>query len=87
MSDPTETASREGVDEIERWVLDTCHQLGLKVTAGEHDFFDAGATSITATRLIAQVEKRYGEDALPPDDLFEKSTIRDIAATILRNRG
>lgn len=72
-------------DEFERWVIEACRSLGLPVEDAEGDFFEAGATSLTALKLIARAEDRYGEDVLPPDDLFDDSSIRGIAARIRRN--
>lgn len=71
--------------ELERWVIDVCAELGVPLENADSDLFEAGATSLTAARLIARVEARFGEDALPPDDLFEQSTVRAIAASIHRN--
>ncbi|MFF8393062.1 phosphopantetheine-binding protein [Streptomyces sp. NPDC016172] len=72
--------------EIESWVVDTCRELGLLVEGVGDDFFLAGGNSLTAVRLIAKVEERFGEDCLPPDDLFERSGVGQIAETILANR-
>jgi Phosphopantetheine attachment site len=72
--------------DLERWVLDVCAELGVKLDGADADLFEAGATSLTATRLIARAEAAFGEDALPPDDLFERSTVRAIAESIHRNR-
>nr|WP_274613946.1 phosphopantetheine-binding protein [Streptomonospora nanhaiensis] len=51
----------------------------------DSDFFEAGGNSLTAIRLISQAEESFGEDVLPPEDLFAESSVRQIAATILRN--
>lgn len=75
----------QDVAKIESWVLDTCRDLGLPVGGGEDDFFDAGGTSLTAMKLISRAETEFGEDALPPDDLFSESTLREIALSIQRN--
>ncbi|GGP93683.1 acyl carrier protein [Streptomyces roseolilacinus] len=72
-------------DDIERWVVATCRDLGVDLDGADGDFFEAGGTSLAATRLIARAEARYGEDALPPDDLFADSGVRAIAAAIGRN--
>ncbi|MDT0482757.1 MULTISPECIES: acyl carrier protein [Streptomyces] len=72
-------------DEIEDWVVEICKGLGLPVTDADSDFFEAGGTSLTAMRLIGKAEETYGEDALPPDDLYAESSLRDIAAAIRRN--
>ena len=66
-------------------MLEICAELGVQLENADADFFEAGATSLTAARLIARAEANFGEDALPPDDLFEKSRIRDIAESIYRN--
>ncbi|MCM6774305.1 acyl carrier protein [Nocardia sp. CDC159] len=68
--------------DIEQWVVETCRNLGLAVTGPDSDFFALGGTSLSATRLIAQVEERFGEDALPPEELYERSTMREIAAAV-----
>ncbi|MFI6875964.1 phosphopantetheine-binding protein [Streptomyces sp. NPDC050400] len=72
--------------EIESWVVDTCRELGLLVEAPGDDFFAGGGNSLTAVRLIAKAEERFGEDSLMPDDLFERSTVQEIAATIQASR-
>jgi acyl carrier protein len=72
--------------EIESWVLDTCRELGLLVEVPDDDFFGAGGNSLTAVRLIAKAEERFGEDCLSPDDLFECSGVKEIAAAIQASR-
>jgi Phosphopantetheine attachment site len=74
-------------DEIEHWLIEVCQSLGLQITGGEEDLFTAGATSLTAIRLITKAEERYGEGALPPDDLYADGRVRQIAASIRRNGG
>ena len=72
-------------NQVEQWVIGACRDLGVELDGAEDDLFAAGATSLTAIRLIARVEEEFGEDALPPDDLYEHSTVGAIAATIRRN--
>ena len=79
--------SRAKAEEIERWALATCQSLGLPITDATDDFFAAGGTSLTVIRLIARAEEEYGEECLPPDDVYERSTIRDIAASIAARTG
>ncbi|MFG3252556.1 phosphopantetheine-binding protein [Streptomyces sp. NPDC048172] len=67
------------------WVIDACRQLGLRVEKGDDDFFEAGGTSLTAVKLIERAERDFGEDSLPPDELFTDSRMTDIAASIQRN--
>lgn len=78
-------ANDDDIDTIQAWVVATCQDLGLSVDAGS-DFFRAGGSSLTAVKLIARAEESFGEDSLPPDDLFSNSSIREIAASIARNR-
>ncbi len=70
---------------IEGWVIEACQQLGLPVSTGDDDFFEAGATSLTVMRLIERVGKKFGEDALSPEDVIEFSSVHEIAATISAN--
>jgi acyl carrier protein len=74
-------------DDVESWLIEVCQELGLPIKDSAGDFFETGATSLTALKLIARVEERYGEDALPPDDLFAESSIQEIAECIRRNGG
>lgn len=73
------------VEHVEQWVRDACRDLGLPMDGGADDFFMAGGTSLTVLRLVARAEEEFGDDALPPDDLFEHSSFRGIAASIVRN--
>lgn len=72
-------------NQVEQWVCDACRDLGLPVESVSDDFFLAGGTSLTLIRLVARAEALFGEDCLPPDDIFEHSSLRDIAASIIRN--
>jgi non-heme Fe2+,alpha-ketoglutarate-dependent halogenase len=73
------------VAEIENWVIGFCRELNLPVEDATTDFFAVGGTSLTAMRLIASAEELYGEDVLPPDDLYESSSMGGIATVIARN--
>jgi hypothetical protein len=73
-------------EDILPWVIDACRSLGLEVADADADFFDAGGNSLTAMRLIARAEEKFGEDALPPDDLFEHSSVREITACLAKHR-
>ncbi|MFJ8113616.1 phosphopantetheine-binding protein [Streptomyces sp. NPDC096132] len=80
MSDTTQQ------EDILPWVIDSCRSLGLEVGGADDDFFDAGGNSLTAMRLIARAEEKFGEDVLPPDDLFEHSSVREIASCLAKHR-
>ncbi|CAH0239533.1 MULTISPECIES: phosphopantetheine-binding protein [Pseudomonas] len=73
------------IGKIEFWLINTCRELGLGVENASSDFFAAGGTSLSAIRLIAKAEEHFGEDSLPPEDLFAQSLVSDIATCIQRN--
>ena len=53
--------------------------------AAVHDsanFFDLGGDSLTAVRLLAQLEDRLGEDALAPDAVFTAGSFGQLAAIL-----
>ncbi|KOV78031.1 acyl carrier protein [Nocardia sp. NRRL S-836] len=77
--------ANDDIDTIQAWVVATCQDLGLSVD-DDSDFFRAGGSSLTAVKLIARAEESFGEDALPPEDLFSNSAVREIAESIVRNR-
>jgi non-heme Fe2+,alpha-ketoglutarate-dependent halogenase len=70
---------------VERWLIGVCRELNVNASDAESDFFEVGGTSLTAIRLLARVDEEFGEHALSSDDLFERSRIREIAATIRLN--
>ncbi|MGW4063516.1 acyl carrier protein [Amycolatopsis sp. NPDC004747] len=72
---------------VESWVIDACVALGLPARSPSDDFFAIGGTSLSVIRLVARAEESYGEDCLPPDELYEESTIRGIAGLIARHAG
>ncbi|KOX04369.1 31-O-demethyl-FK506 methyltransferase [Streptomyces sp. NRRL B-1140] len=56
--------------------------FGSQAVRPDADFFDLGGDSLTAVRLLAQVEERLGEDALTPDLIFTDGTFGGLAAAI-----
>ena len=54
--------------------------LNLETTdiRDDDDFFELGGNSLKAVSLIVEVEKEFGEDALPPEKLFDSSTFSSI---------
>ncbi|CQD01987.1 hypothetical protein H7I87_15490 [Mycobacterium timonense] len=70
---------------IENQIITWCSELGLKITSVDDDFFACGGTSLTAVKLMNRADAKYGEDALGPEDLYERSSITAIAATIHAN--
>ncbi|WP_433174892.1 acyl carrier protein [Actinoallomurus sp. CA-150999] len=74
-----------GQADLQQWVIGVGRELGLSLQNGDDDFFDGGGDSLDAVRLIERAEEEFGADALPPDDLYSGSTVREIAATLSRS--
>ncbi|MEU9336645.1 FkbM family methyltransferase [Streptomyces sp. NPDC048290] len=76
---------RPGIEEqlaaIWRQVLKVEH-----ITASD-DFFDLGGTSLKSVRMVLEVDEVFGENVLPPDQLFTGSRFHEVAAVIRRNLG
>ena len=75
----------DGAAAVERWLVDTCRELGVPVEGAENDFFEAGGSSLTVVKLLARVEERFGEEALSAEDLFAESRLREMASRIHQN--
>ncbi|GID90945.1 acyl carrier protein [Amorphoplanes digitatis] len=75
------------LDEIERWAVGSCRDLGLDPGDGGDDFFVIGGTSIGVLRLVAGAEQRYGAGVLSPDDVYKHRVLREIATVVHRNGG
>jgi FkbM family methyltransferase len=56
--------------------------FGQSAVRGDADFFDLGGDSLSAVRLVAQVEARLGEGVLAPDSVFTASRFADLAAAV-----
>jgi Phosphopantetheine attachment site len=46
------------------------------------DFFQLGATSLTAIKFLQRVETMFGRDVLVPDTLYEDPRLASVAAAI-----
>jgi acyl carrier protein len=68
--------------DIAKWLVETCAELGLGSVSTTDDFFAVGGTSMLAIKLIAKIEDTYGEDVLPPEDLFIVRRLEGVAAII-----
>jgi len=60
--------------------------LGITPISVTDNFFDLGATSITAARVFARIERELGA-ALPMSPLFQAPTIERLAALIGQGKG
>ena len=48
----------------------------------DDDFFDVGATSLTAVRFLSRVDDHFGKGALSPEQLYEDSRLSILAKAI-----
>jgi acyl carrier protein len=48
----------------------------------DSDFFELGGNSLTAIKLLSQVEKTFGPETLLPEVLFSDARIKSLAAAI-----
>jgi acyl carrier protein len=53
----------------------------------DDDFFDIGATSLTAVRFLSRVDEHFGKGALSPEQLYEDSRLSILAKAIDENVG
>ena len=86
---PTGDAAQAGrLPEIEEKLAAIWRRV-LKVEdiATSDDFFDLGGTSLKSVRMVLEVDETFGENVLPPDQLFVGSRFDEIAAIIHRNLG
>jgi len=69
-------------DDLERELLEICSEL-LRVTeiGSNHNFFDLGGHSLSATQLVARVQHRWGVK-LGMRQIFEAADLKAIAAQI-----
>lgn len=74
-------------DDIAAWLVTTCEELGLHGISVGHDFFAFGGTSMLAIKLIAKIETTFGEDILPPSDLFTIRQLEGVAQALGRAMG
>jgi FkbM family methyltransferase len=49
------------------------------------DFFALGGTSLKSVRMVLEVDEAFGENVLPPDQLFVGSRFDEVLAIIHRN--
>jgi acyl carrier protein len=68
---------------LQQWVIEVSQELGVPLRNEDDDFFDRGGDSLTAARLIERAEQEFGADSLPPDTLYDGSTVREVAEALL----
>lgn len=84
---PAEGAAEAGpLPEIEEKLASIWRRV-LKVEniSASDDFFALGGTSLKSVRMVVEVDEAFGENVLPPDQLFTVSRFDEIAAVIRRN--
>jgi len=76
----------EPVDDLERGLLEICADL-LRVTeiGTNHNFFDLGGHSLSATQLVARVQQRFGVK-LGMRQIFEAADFKAVA-DLIRDAG
>jgi len=78
------------VEASDETVTDTLKKIWCDLLEIDHsnindddDFFSSGGDSLKAVFLIVDLEKAFGDDILPPEELFESSTFGHIKQIIL----
>lgn len=61
--------------------------LKVRSVGMSDDFFDLGGTSLKSVRMVLEVDEVFGENVLPPDQLFVASRFDEVVAIIHRNLG
>jgi FkbM family methyltransferase len=86
---PAESAAEAGPrPEIEEKLAAIWRRvLKVEAIATSDDFFDLGGTSLKSVRMVLEVDEAFGEDVLPPDQLFVGSRFDEVVAIIRRNLG
>jgi FkbM family methyltransferase len=64
-----------------------CSVLKVEDVSASDDFFALGGTSLKSVRMMVHVEEVFGENVLPPDQLFDVSRFDQVVAIIRRNLG
>ncbi|OKP93897.1 non-ribosomal peptide synthetase [Paenibacillus sp. P32E] len=73
----------EPANEIEQQLCEIFSDvLQIKRVSAEESFFDVGGHSLKATMLMSRIQKVFGVN-IGIDDIFEKQTVRALAAAIV----
>jgi thioesterase domain-containing protein len=69
-------------DEMERGIAQVWEELlGVRPVGVGHDFFDLGGHSLLASRLVAHIDKKFGQ-RIGLVDFFQAPTIEGVAALL-----
>lgn len=81
--EPKEETSDAGQDDLLQQLREVWQRiLGIREVGDDDDFFEvAGGDSLTAVRMISEVEKRFGVE-LPVKAVFKAPTLRTLARMI-----
>ncbi|MGH9763717.1 MAG: thioesterase domain-containing protein, partial [Blastocatellia bacterium] len=84
LSSPDYVAPRDALEEQLAQIWENV--LQVSPIGATSNFFDLGGHSILAVRLMAQVQKRFGQE-LPLNSLIRASTIEDMAKLVREQTG
>lgn len=73
---PAPTPTEEALAEIWRGLF------GLPEVGADDDFFELGGNSLSAIKLLARTEERFGAEVLEPETLYEDARLGSLARAI-----
>jgi acyl carrier protein len=73
---PPLTATEEALAEIWRGLF------GITEVGVDDDFFEIGGNSLSAIKLLARTEERFGAEVLEPETLYEDARLGSLARAV-----
>jgi acyl carrier protein len=73
---PAPTATEEALAEIWRGLF------GIPEVGADDDFFELGGNSLSAIKLLARTEERFGAEVLEPETLYQDARLGSLARAI-----
>lgn len=75
------------LNEIRIWLIHVWQDL-FKTTAitSNDDFFELGADSLTAIKLMSKIENKYGAGVISIDTLFAESKLEALSQAISKGQ-
>jgi len=73
-------------DDVERIVVKVWQDvLGVDQISSDHNFFELGGNSLTALRMLSQLENAFGKQL--PSSLFKEPTVKQLVDFIITKAG